>query len=146
MKNTCPVSYDRVNENLLRLNSLVIFSAFVMVVLTPAQWMIIPITIDFAIRIFLGVEKSPLCILLQRILDTFNISPCMINAGPKRFAAKLGLAFSLLITLFFILNLVVAVKTMAGIMAILTGLEAFTGYCVGCKIYRILTNLGIRIR
>jgi hypothetical protein len=31
-------------------------------------------------------------------------------------------------------------------MVIFTGLEAFTGYCVGCKIYGILTASGIKFK
>ena len=146
MKNSCPISYEQVNENLLRLNSFIIFSFFLAIVFTPAKWLIIPVTLDFFIRIYFGVNKSPLCKLLQYVLNIFNIEPCMINAGPKRFAAKLGFIFSLVTALFYLTNFPLAVNILSIVMAVLTGLEAFTGICIGCKIYGILTSMGIKIK
>jgi len=145
MKNSCPIVNERVDENLIRLNSGIIFTILILFVFTAAKWLIIPVAIDFAIRLFLGVKKSPVCISLRYVLNAFNIEPCMINAGPKRFAAKLGFGFSLLITALFIFNIYPAAEIAGSVLALLTGIEAFFGYCVGCKIYAILTSMGIKL-
>ncbi|NPA37429.1 MAG: DUF4395 domain-containing protein [Chlorobi bacterium] len=145
MKNTCPIVNERVDENLIRLNSGIIFTTLLLFILTPAKWLIIFVALDFAVRLFLGVEKSPVCIALRYVLNAFSIEPCMINAGPKRFAAKLGFGFSLLITVLFIFNISPAAEIAGAVLALLTGIEAFFGYCVGCKIYGILTSIGIKL-
>jgi len=145
MNNSCPIINERVDENLIRLNSGIVFIVLVIFIFTPAKWLIIAISIDFAIRIFLGVKRSPLCMVLKVALNAANVEPCMINAGPKRFAAKLGLGFSIVITTLVLLNLVAAATIAGVIMAVIVGSEAFLGYCVGCKIYQILTTLGLKL-
>ena len=145
MKNSCPIVNERVDENLIRLNSGIIFTTLILFVFTPAKWLIIPITLDFAIRIFLGVKKSPVCIALKAALNTLSVEPCMINAGPKRFAAKLGLGFSLVITTLYLSHFTEAATIAGGIMTVIVGLEAFLGYCVGCKMYGLLISWGFKI-
>ena len=145
MNNSCPIINERVDENLIRLNSGIVFIVLVIFIFTPAKWLIIAISIDFAIRIFLGVKRSPLCMVLKVALNAANVEPCMINSGPKRFAAKLGLGFSIVITTLVLLNLVAAATIAGVIMAVIVGSEAFLGYCVGCKIYQILTTLGLKL-
>jgi len=146
MKNSCPIVNERVDENLIRLNSGIIFTTLLLFVFTPAKWLIIPIALDFAIRLFWGVQKSPICIALRYILNAFSIAPCMINAGPKRFAAKLGFGFALMITALFILKLTFAAEIAGAVMMIIVGLETFFGYCLGCKIYGMLASMGIILK
>ena len=146
MKNSCPIVKERVDENLIRLNSGIIFTTLVLFVMTPAKWLIFAIAADFAVRIFLGVKRSPVCFALKKALNTFNVEPCMINAGPKRFAAKLGLGFSLMISLLCLFQMTDTAMIAAAAMSVIVGLEAFWRYCVGCKLYFILTSLGIKLK
>jgi hypothetical protein len=146
MKNSCPIVNERVDENLIRLNSFIIFTFLFFFVFTPAKWLIIPVALDFAVRLFFGVAKSPVCMILKYVLNSFSVEPCLINAGPKRFAAKLGFGFSLMITALFLFNLILPAVISGAVFMVLTGMESFFGYCVGCKIFNILVSMGIKIR
>ncbi len=145
MKNSCPIVNKRVDENLIRINSSIIFTILVLFIFTPAKWLIIVVALDFAVRLFFGVEKSPVCVVIKNALNLLNVEPCLINAGPKRFAAKLGFGFSLMITAFYLFQMTNAAVIAGSLMAVLAGFEAFLGYCVGCKIYNILTSLGLKL-
>jgi hypothetical protein len=59
----------------------------------------------------------------------------MINAGPKIFAARIGLIFSALIVLTYLLNAKILAFIIAGILGLFSFLEAFFGLCVACEIY-----------
>jgi hypothetical protein len=67
-----------------------------------------------------------------------QLRPAPVNAGPKRFAALLALVFSLAIALALGFHRPTAALTVTLILGACASLEAFLGYCLGCKVYTLL--------
>jgi hypothetical protein len=59
----------------------------------------------------------------------------LINAGPKIFAARIGLVFSVIILLATLIGLITTALVFATILGIFSFLEAAFGICVACKLY-----------
>jgi len=146
MEQSCPIVRERVDEKLIRLNASVVFIGLMFFVFTPVKWVIIPIIADFTIRVFFGVKKSPVCLGLKFMLNAIEAEPHLINAGPKRFAAKIGLFLMILISLLYMFDLTLASEIIALISLAAIGAEAFTGFCVGCQIYNLLPTIGIKLK
>lgn len=74
-----------------------------------------------------------------------SLSPDVIpdNPEPHRFAQLLGGVFLSLATLLFILGSPLPAWVLAGVVAILAGINLFAGVCVGCAIYYWLGRLRV---
>jgi len=95
----CPISFKKIDENVARLNGFFTVVLLFVFLVTSSILPVLLLLADFLVR---GIEKpqfSPLALLSKFILSRFNAKPHLINAGPKIFAARIGLLFSLLITL-----------------------------------------------
>jgi len=145
MEQYCPIVNERVDEKLVRLNSSIVFAGLLIFVFTPAKWIIVPIFADFAIRVFMGVKRSPICNGLKYVLDVMDAKPHLTNAGPKKFAAKMGLFLMTLVGVLLLFQFYAASNIVAFISLIAIGAEAFFGYCVACKIYNVLLSMGVKL-
>ena len=58
-----------------------------------------------------------------------------INAGPKVFAARIGLILATTIIVFLIFSNAVGAMIFAGILGFFSFMEAVFNFCVACKIY-----------
>ena len=132
---SCPLDFKKVDKNIIRLNALIIFSLLLLFVLTGSTVILMIVLIDFIIRVFFGLKYSPFCFCIKRLLHLTGIKPHKINAGSKKFAAKIGLIFSLMITVFMLLNMPVATKIIAVIFLIASGMDVFFDFCIACKLY-----------
>ena len=66
---------------------------FIIFLLTPFKEIIFLTTLDFIVRVLFSVKYSPICTVIKFSLKTLNIQTHMVNAGPKKFAAKIGFIF-----------------------------------------------------
>lgn len=137
----CPVTDKRINENVTRLNAvftLVLTGIFV------ATQNIIPIVFlatDFLFRAFDQSRYSLIAISSRGIAKYLSLSQVLINAGPKIFAARIGLIFSILILISYSVNLNVVAFTIAVTLVFFSFLEAAFGICVACRIYPFLYRI-----
>lgn len=135
---SCPISTDRVNSWLTKIYSFFTFSIVSIFLLTPFKEVIFISAIDFTIRIFFGVKYSPVCTAIRFGLKVTNTPVNMINAGPKKFAAKVGFLFTLLISAGVIFNFP-TLSLVAGVVAFLAiGAEVFFDFCLACTMYSYL--------
>ena len=145
MEKSCPIVYQRVDENITRLNAFIVFTGLVLFVFFPIKWIIIPITTDFIIRVFFGVKNSPICHGLKWGLNKMQEEPHLVNAGPKQFAAKIGLALTSTLSLLYIFDFTLTYEIIGVISFIAVGAEAFFGYCIACKVYNLLQKAGVKL-
>jgi hypothetical protein len=132
---TCPISSQKVSGSAARVTGLLAVALF-----TPARWVLALLAVDFAIKVFLRFRFSPLCVVSRLVGRMLRLSPQLVDAAPKRFAAALGLGFSLAGLLFGVaFTLPLAYSVVVGMFAVCAALEGFAGFCVGCTIYRIVT-------
>ncbi len=138
---SCPIEYKTVDKNIIRINAMIIFSFLVFFILTYNPVFLILILGDFVIRVFFGLKYSPICFVIKRILRLSGVKPHKINAGPKTFAAKIGLLFAISSLIAYVAGWEYISIGIASVFLIATGLEAFFNFCLACQIYPYFKKL-----
>lgn len=140
MDERCVIADFQINEKAARINASLVIIGVMLFIYTPAKWMLFILGIDFFIRGFISPRFSPFSMLSKFITDILKMPPLLINAGPKIFAAQLGFAICVSILLFYILDLNTVGNIFGFSLVLCASLEAFLGYCVGCKIFSLLNK------
>ena len=139
MKTICPLSKKTIDE---RASQLV--GAFVLLLLigTPFYPLYILhfLLFDFLTR-SINTRYSPLARLSRLILDFFHLKPKPIGAAPKKFASRLGLLFVIILLGLLKINCLLGFNIIFTLFIIAVSLEAFFKFCIGCKIYTLLSYL-----
>ena len=101
----------------------------------PAWWLTIVLAIDFFVRAWVGRTYSPLRWVAKRITGALGVPVKPTYAPPKRFAARIGSALTLLIVASHLLGLggLALAVTLALVAA--ASLEAFASFCIACWVY-----------
>jgi hypothetical protein len=137
----CPISFRKIDENVARFNGLLTVLLLGVYVLTSSLIPVVFLLADFFVR---GLEKpqySPLAIVSKFILKSLKVKSQPINAGPKIFAARIGVIFAVLITGSELFGLHVLALVFTGIFGLCAFLEAAFSFCVACKIYPLFYKL-----
>ncbi len=141
----CPISYKRINGNIARGNAVVTVLLLTVYVLTASPFVIAFLLLDFLLRSFEMTRYSPVAILSAQGNKWLNISPSIINAGPKLFSARVGAVFCFLV----FVSLLAGWDTVAWIITAIFGvcafLEAVFGFCVACTVYPYVFGLFKRL-
>ena len=139
MKNIlCPISDQRVNEYVTRINALLAIVVLVLAFELNSVFLFAFLMADFYIRAFTEIKFSPISFVSHYLSNAFNLSVKLIDKAPKIFAARLGFMMTTVIVFLFILNLTTAAMIVAGILIFFAGLEFVFAICVGCMIYTYL--------
>lgn len=113
-------------------------------VITGQQWLLAVIAYGFWARVLTGPKLSP----LGRLATSF-VAPRLgkarpVPGAPKRFAQGIGTAFSTTaLVLSFGFSLHLAALVVIGALAGAASLEAFAGYCLGCRMFALLMKAGL---
>lgn len=135
MVKICPVSDRNINENLTRFNAFYTFAFALGFLFTGSIWFLPVIIIDFSLRLMMNGKLNPIIWFNSFLIDEINIPVLMINAGPKIFAARIGLTLALLGLIFALFEFSLAAQITMGILGFFSFLEFGFGICVACKIY-----------
>lgn len=134
----CPISFKKIDEHVARLNGFFTVGLLVVFLITGSVLPVVFLVVDFLARGLEYPKWSLLAQLSKRILSVLQVKPKLVNAGPKLFAARVGLLFSVLVAISSIARWDVAALVIALIFGICAFLEAAVGFCVACKIYPFL--------
>ncbi len=94
--------------------------------------------IDFALRVTLGLRRSPVGFVAQRLTVA---EPLWVSARPKRFAWGLGLVMSVSMAVITNAGIHGALpRTICLTCLTLMWLEAVLGLCLGCELYGFLVR------
>jgi len=137
----CPVSDSQINERVARLNGMFIFFLLLVFVTTGSLIPLVFLFLDFFLRAFELSRFSPFTLSSKGIVRFLGLSPNLINAGPKIFAARIGLFFTLLISGAELLSFHTAALSLSGVLALFSFLESAFGFCVACEIYPFVYRL-----
>lgn len=146
---TCPIAGYRIDEKSAR-----VAAGFVLLLVALAlwsgpqagRWIYLFLAHDFGFRAFSLPRLSVLGRLASLLLRALKVAPQLVDAGPKRFAARVGMLFSLALlftagrepqSLHFLV---------AGILAICASLESLIGFCVGCTLWTAWYSLLEQLR
>ncbi len=134
----CPISDQRVNEHVTRLNALFAILLVVLAFVLNLSLLLVFLVADFFIRAYTKMKYSPISYLSHTLANALSLEVRLIDKAPKIFAARLGFLMSAFILVLFILNIQLASMIVAGILIFFAGLEFLFGICVGCFIYTYL--------
>ena len=131
----CPVSEDRVDKNVTRIIALQVLLIAITGSVLNNYGIFLVLAFDFTTRAFFKGKGSLLKWIAQQIVKLLKIAPKPINAAPRKFAAALGLVFSVLIALLIFNGSITSAYILNGMLAICAFMESFLGFCVGCYLY-----------
>ena len=137
----CPISFKKIDEHVARLNGFFTVVLLVVFLLTSNIFPVLFLIADFFVRSIEKPQYSPLAIVSKFLLKQLKVNPLLINAGPKIFAARIGLLFAVLVTLSSVLGFTTTAVVFTLIFGICALLEAVVGFCVACKIYPLVYRL-----
>ena len=141
MELSCPISAERVNENVVRLIAFTVALIAICCMSFSNYWAVLFLSVDFGLRAFTSGKFSPLKLLAINFAKALHLKLKMTDLAPKKFAATMGFVFSLLITATFIFNFFTAALILTLVMMIFALLESLFGICIGCYIYSFLQLL-----
>ena len=102
------------------------------------------LTYGFLARVLTGPKASPLGQFVTRALAPRLPFAEKLTAGPpKRFAQSIGLLFSASALLAWALGSTIIAVGVISALIFAASLEAFAGYCLGCKIFGTLMRAGV---
>lgn len=131
----CPISTNKIDEHIARLNATFTVLLITALILTNNILIATFLLVDFTLRGTENSKYSILSIVSKLIVNSLGLKKKPVNSGPKVFAARIGIVFSLLVILFSILNLQTAALAFASIFGVCAFLESALGFCVACRIY-----------
>jgi len=136
---------DPVNEVAARLVATGVVVMAVVTLAVRAEWMLWVLAYGFVARVCTGPTLSPLGQLVTRgLVPRLPFAEKPVPGPPKRFAQGIGAAFTVsAVVLAYGFGQVGAAYVLIGLLTIAAGLEAFAGFCLGCKVFAVLIKVGI---
>lgn len=141
---TCPISSRKIDERVARLNGLFTFLLIVSFISTGLWYIPAFLTFDFLMRSTKLSKMSPMGFVSRGIVKLLSSKKKLVNAGPKTFAARIGLIVSSAILVFTLIGFNISALILASVLALFSFLETAFEYCVACKVYPHLIKLTSR--
>ena len=133
-----------VNEKAARVVAGVVALTGVLILLTGARWLLVPLAYGFWARVLTGPTLSPLGRVAMRVVAPRLGAPKYVAGPPKRFAQGMGAAFT---TSAAVLALGFGADTAADVLTALlvvaATLESVFALCLGCQVFALLMRAGL---
>ena len=142
-----PELINEVAARLVAIGVLVLSSVVLFLLIDKNNYVLIFLSIliyGFLARVSSGPKISPLALFVTKlIVPRLNFKEKLVPGPPKRFAQGIGLIFSLFTAITFVVNLNSISILLISILILFAALEAFIGFCAGCKVFKLLINIGL---
>lgn len=135
---TCPVSAERINENVARIAAAYVILTSIAAIVLDNYLLMALLGVDFAIRAFTNGYASPVRFIALQTAALLNVKNKPVDAAPKKFAAGVGVVFCAAIALLQYAGLITAAWVVGLLLLICALLESAFGICVGCIVYTLL--------
>jgi hypothetical protein len=134
-----------VNEVAARLVAFGVVLMAVTALVLDLRWFTLVLAYGFVARVLTGPKLSPLGLVVTKVVvPRLAVEPRPVAGPPKRFAQGIGAAFTITAAvLTYGFDQWTAAKVLLGLMVVAAGLEAFLGFCLGCKVFGALMKLGV---
>ncbi len=136
---------DPVNEVAARLvaGGVVLMTAATLAFDQP--WLLWVIAYGFLARVLTGPKLSPLGTLVTKVVvPKLPIAERPTPGPPKRFAQGIGATLSVAaLVAEFGFGLTGLAYTLVAMILVAASLEAFVGFCLGCRIFAVLMRVGL---
>lgn len=136
---------DPVNEVSSRLVATGVVVMSVATIALDLRWATVLLAYGFLARVVTGPTLSPLGQLVTRfVTPALDLEPRLVPGPPKRFAQAIGAAFTITAAvLTYGFDAFGAAQVVLGLLVVAASLEAFAGYCLGCRIFGLLMKAGV---
>jgi hypothetical protein len=134
-----------VNEVSARLVATGVVVMALTTIVFDVRWLTLVLAYGFVARVLSGPTLSPLGQLVTRVITpALPWDERLVAGPPKRFAQGIGAAFTVTVAvLTYGFDDFGAGQVLLGVLLVPASLEAFAGYCVGCKIFALLMRVGL---
>jgi Domain of unknown function (DUF4395) len=133
-----------VNELAARSVAALVVLTAVVALVAQLPWLSIVLAGGFILRVLWGPRFDPFGQLATKVIAPRLGEPRYTSGPPKRFAQGIGVAFSVAASLlFFVFDAPTAGYVVLGVLTAAASLEAFVGFCLGCKVFALLMRAGI---
>ena len=134
----------KVPEVVVRTTAIQVTVIAVLTIAFASPWPVLLLMLDFATRAFISPKLSPLATVSRVVwVPALNLNGPEIFYTPKKFAARIGFAMTLVSAVLYFLGLPLAGGAVIAILALFSFLEGAFRFCVGCKIYAFLVGRGM---
>jgi hypothetical protein len=127
------------NESKIRLIAFFVMLLGVLYIVTGTLLIPFFLTIDFSLRSFDLGKYSPVAALSSWFVRVLRFPEKPVYLPPKKFAARIGLIFCVLITILHLIGISTLVP--ASILVVFAALESLAGFCAGCYVYGWMVRL-----
>ncbi|MFM8303147.1 MAG: DUF4395 domain-containing protein [Actinomycetota bacterium] len=136
---------DPVNEVAARLVAGGVVTLAVVTLVFRVEWMLWVLAYGFVARVLTGPTLSPLGQLVTRVIvPRLPIAPRPVPGPPKRFAQGIGATFTVsALVLAYGFGRTTATYVLIAALTVAASLEAFLGFCLGCKVFAVLMRFGL---
>ena len=145
MAHSCPIEGKQINEPTVRVVALLVAITAAAGAWLQSPYLFLLLTYDFYVRGFDKKQWSLFRFIGIQAVNIFEVREKLIDAGGKKFAAKIGFTFSAALTLFTLFGWSSGVYLMSGILVLFAVLESTLAYCVGCKMYSLLNKITFKL-
>lgn len=142
----CPISTSRIDENIARSNAALTVLFLIIYFISGSLLPVFVLLIDFTLRGLELSKYSPFAKFSKFLVSIFNLEKQLVNAGPKLFAARIGILFSTAIVISELIGTTGFPFLLAFVFGICALLEFAFGFCVACKIYPYFYKLIYRVQ
>jgi hypothetical protein len=134
-----------VNEVAARLVALGVVLMATSALVLDLRWMTLVLAYGFVARVLTGPKLSPLGQLVTRVVvPRLSVAPRLVAGPPKRFAQGIGATCTVLAAaLSYGFDQWGAAQALLGAVVVAASLEAFLGFCLGCKAFALLMKAGV---
>jgi hypothetical protein len=133
-----------VNEKAARVVAGVVAITGVVILLTGAHWLLVPLAYGFWARVLTGPTLSPLGRLSMRVIAPRLGAPKYVPGPPKRFAQGMGAAFTTAAAVLALgFGAGTAADVLTGLLVVAATLESVFALCLGCQAFALLMRLGL---
>jgi Domain of unknown function (DUF4395) len=133
-----------VNEKAARVVAGVVLITVLVILLTGAYWLLIPLAYGFWARVLTGPTLSPLGWTAQNVIAPRLGAKKPVSGPPKRFAQGMGAAMATLALVFWlVVGSHAATDVVLGLFVLAAGLESIIGFCLGCQVFGLLMRIGV---
>lgn len=134
-----------VNEVSARLVAGGVVLMAVVTITFDVRWLTVVLAYGFVARVLTGPRLSPLGQLVTRVVTpALGLEPRLVPGPPKRFAQGIGAAFTVTaLVLTYGYDRFDMAQLVLGALTVAASLEAFAGYCLGCKAFAVLMRVGV---
>ena len=140
----CPISNQKINETIARFNGLFTVLFLIAFALTSNLVIISSLLVDFLLRASNNSKYSVFTIVSKSLAKRLALKEHFINAGPKIFAARIALVFSVSILVSCLLGFDTVSYALIAVFGICAFLESVFGLCIACEIYPFVYKLTYR--